>query len=154
MISYIMKKNVGRMYTNVQCNNSLKVIIKSITPTWPPFPAMLYYNFIYSVNFRNGQNIHLDHQPAHLSIFLYGFPYFLKISVVGGKYLIFTSVADSLISLLVSCVAEDVVLLALHLGKVKFGSRHPLVDVLDVVAGGLEVGGSVVGTGHEDLRQQ
>lgn len=83
-----------------------------------------------------------------------GFPYFFKISVVGGKYLIFTSVADSLISLLVSCVAEDVVLLALHLGKVKFGSRHPLVDVLDVVAGGLEVGGSVVGTGHEDLRQQ
>lgn len=71
MISYIMKKNVGRMYTNVQCNNCLNVIIKCITPTWPPFPAMLYCNFIYRVNFHKGQNVYLDRQPTHF-IYIFG----------------------------------------------------------------------------------
>uniref|UniRef100_A0A4W5R7D5 NACHT domain-containing protein n=2 Tax=Hucho hucho TaxID=62062 RepID=A0A4W5R7D5_9TELE len=92
-------------------------------------------------------------QPIYLDFWMVFLLFFKDFSCL-GKYLIFTSVADSLVSLLVSCVTEDVVLLALHLGKVKFGSRHSLVDVLDVVAGGLEVGGSVVGTGHEDLAQE
>lgn len=40
----------------------------------------------------------------------------------------------------------------LHLGKVKFRARHPAVDVLDVVAGALKVGGGVVRAGDEDLQ--
>lgn len=47
-------------------------------------------------------------------------------------------------SALLCGVAEDVLLLALHLGKVKFGARHPPVDVLDVVAGGLEMSCGIV----------
>lgn len=51
-------------------------------------------------------------------------------------------------------VAVDVFLAALHLGKVKIRAGHPPVDVLDVVAGGLEVGGGVVRTGDEDLQRR
>ena len=51
-------------------------------------------------------------------------------------------------------VAVDVLLPALHLGKVKFRAGHPQEDVLDVVAGGLEVGRSVVCTGDENLERR
>lgn len=51
-------------------------------------------------------------------------------------------------------VAVDVFLPALHFGKVKIRAGHPPVDVLDVVAGGLEVGGGVVRTGDEDLQRR
>lgn len=40
---------------------------------------------------------------------------------------------------------KHVVLFALHVLKVKVAASHALVDILDVVAGGLEVGGGVVG---------
>lgn len=53
--------------------------------------------------------------------------------------------------LLVGTVAKDVVLLALHLGKVKVCASHTLVDVLDVIAGGLEVSCGIVGARDEDL---
>lgn len=53
--------------------------------------------------------------------------------------------------LLVGPVAKDVVLLALHLGKVKVCASHTLVDVLDVIAGGLEVSRGIIGTRDEDL---
>lgn len=53
--------------------------------------------------------------------------------------------------LLVTPVAKDVVLLALHLGKVKVCASHTLVDVLDVITGGLEVGRGIVGARDEDL---
>lgn len=45
---------------------------------------------------------------------------------------------------LISGVAEGVLLLALHLGKFKVCARHPPVDVLDVVTGGLKVGCGIV----------
>lgn len=57
--------------------------------------------------------------------------------------------APSTPSLLV--LAEHVVLFALHVFKVKVAPGHALVDVLDVVASGLKVGGGVVGGGGEDL---
>lgn len=47
----------------------------------------------------------------------------------------------------------DVVFLALHFLKVKLGPGHPLVDVLNVVTGGLKVSGSIIGAGDEDLKQ-
>lgn len=40
---------------------------------------------------------------------------------------------------------KHVVLFALHVLKVKVAASHALVDILDVVAGGLKVGGGVVG---------
>lgn len=40
---------------------------------------------------------------------------------------------------------KHIVLFALHVLKVKVAACHTLVDVLDVVAGGLEVSGGVVG---------
>lgn len=40
---------------------------------------------------------------------------------------------------------KHIVLFAFHVLKVKVASGHTLVDVLDVVAGGLEVSGGVVG---------
>lgn len=46
----------------------------------------------------------------------------------------------------------DVVFLALHFLKVELRPGHPLVDVLDVVTGGLEVSGRVVGAGNKDLK--
>lgn len=46
---------------------------------------------------------------------------------------------------------EHVVLFALHVLEVKVGPGHALVDVLDVVARGLEVGCGVVGPRGEDL---
>ncbi|KAF3860888.1 hypothetical protein F7725_001143 [Dissostichus mawsoni] len=46
---------------------------------------------------------------------------------------------------------KHVVLFALHVLKVKVAAGHALVDVLDVVAGGLEVSGGIVGAGGEDL---
>lgn len=49
---------------------------------------------------------------------------------------------------------EHVVLFALHVLKVKVAPGHALVDVLDVVAGGLEVSGGVVGPGGEDLGER
>ena len=55
------------------------------------------------------------------------------------------------LSVLLRCVSEDVLLPALHLGKVKVRAGHPPVDVLDVVTGGLEVSRGVVGAGDEDL---
>lgn len=42
-------------------------------------------------------------------------------------------------------LAEHVVLFALHVFKVKVAPSHAFVDVLDVVASGLKVGGGVVG---------
>lgn len=47
----------------------------------------------------------------------------------------------------------DVVFLALHFLKVKLGAGHPLVDVFNVVTGGLKVSGSIIGAGNEDLKQ-
>lgn len=52
---------------------------------------------------------------------------------------------------LLSSIAKRVFLVPLHLSKVEFCARHPAVDVLDVVAGALEVSGGVVRTGDEDL---
>lgn len=40
---------------------------------------------------------------------------------------------------------KHVVLFALHVLKVKVAASHALVDILDVVAGSLKVGGGVVG---------
>lgn len=53
--------------------------------------------------------------------------------------------------LLVAPFAEDVVLLALHFGKIKVCASHTLVDVLDVIAGGLKVSRGIVGARDEDL---
>lgn len=52
---------------------------------------------------------------------------------------------------LLGSIAKRVFLVPLHLSKVEFCARHPAVDVLDVVAGALEVSGGVVRTGDEDL---
>lgn len=62
----------------------------------------------------------------------------------------FLLVLDDASSLLCS-VAEDVLLSALHLRKVKFWASHPPVDVFDVVAGRLKVSRSIVGAGDENL---
>lgn len=40
---------------------------------------------------------------------------------------------------------KHIVLFALHVLKVKVAASHAFVDILDVVAGGLEVSGGVVG---------
>lgn len=53
--------------------------------------------------------------------------------------------------LLLGSVAKDVLLLALHLSKVKVCACHSAIDVLDVIAGGLKVGGGVVGARDENL---
>lgn len=53
---------------------------------------------------------------------------------------------------LLRSVSKGVLLLLLHLIKVKFRAHHPSVDVLDVLAGALEVGGGVVRAGDEDLQ--
>lgn len=45
---------------------------------------------------------------------------------------------------LLHSVSKGVLLVLLHLSKVKFRAHHPSVDVLDVLAGALEVGGGVV----------
>lgn len=50
-------------------------------------------------------------------------------------------------------VADDVLPIAFHLGKVKFQARHSPVDVLDVVAGGLKVCRGVVRAGDKDLER-
>lgn len=50
-------------------------------------------------------------------------------------------------------VPKGVLLVPLHLGEVELCSRHPLVDVFDVVTGALEVSGGVVGAGDEHLRR-
>lgn len=50
-------------------------------------------------------------------------------------------------------IAEDVLLFAFHLGKVKFRARHSPVDVLDVIAGGLKVCCGVVRAGHKNLEK-
>lgn len=55
--------------------------------------------------------------------------------------LIIRSVADALPLLYVT---EGVLLCALHLVKVKVRARHPLEDVLDVIAGGLKVSCGVI----------
>lgn len=52
---------------------------------------------------------------------------------------------------LLGSIPKRVFLVPLHLSKVEFCARHPAVDVLDVVAGALEVSGGVVRTGDEDL---
>lgn len=52
---------------------------------------------------------------------------------------------------LLRSVSKGVLLVLLHASKVKFRAHHPSVDVLDVLAGALEVGGGVVWTGDEDL---
>lgn len=51
-------------------------------------------------------------------------------------------------------VTKGVLLVPLHLSKVKFRARHPAVDVLDVIAGALKVSGGVVWAGDEDLQSQ
>lgn len=52
---------------------------------------------------------------------------------------------------LLRSISKGVLLVLLHLSKVKFRAHHPSVDVLDVLAGALKVGGGVVWTGDEDL---
>lgn len=49
-------------------------------------------------------------------------------------------------------ITKGVLLVPLHLRKVKFCARHPAVDVLDVIAGALKVSGGIVGAGDEDLQ--
>lgn len=46
---------------------------------------------------------------------------------------------------------KHIVLFALHVLKVKVAARHTFVDVLDVVASGLEVSGGIIGPRGEDL---
>lgn len=46
---------------------------------------------------------------------------------------------------------KHIVLLALHVLKVKVAAGHTFVDVLNVVAGGLEVSGGIIGPRGEDL---
>lgn len=53
---------------------------------------------------------------------------------------------------LLCSVSKGVLLVPLHLSKVKFCACHPAVDVLDVIAGALKVSGGIVRTGDEDLQ--
>lgn len=71
------------------------------------------------MNFLNGQTIFLDKQPAHCCVhFCVGFLFFFcKISVVGSVVFDMQSVVDT--ASLLCGIAEDVLLPALHLGKVK-----------------------------------
>lgn len=55
--------------------------------------------------------------------------------------------------LLLLLLAVDVVLLPLHLFEVEVYAHHALVDIFDVVARRLEVGGGVVGAGNKDLEK-
>lgn len=52
---------------------------------------------------------------------------------------------------LLCSIAEDVLLPALHLRKVKVWAGHPPVDIFDVIAGRLKVSRCIVGTGDENL---
>lgn len=98
-----------------------------------------------------GQIFWIKHRPLLVCTFWAGF-FYVKISVIavgvfwrwgrGGAW------RRPLLG-----VAEDVLLFALHLGKVKFRARHSPVDVLDVVAGGLEVCRGVVRAGDKDLER-
>lgn len=71
------------------------------------------------MNFLNGQTIYLDNQPAHWCVhFCVGFLFFCKISVV-GSVVFDNQECCRHTSPLLSGVTKDVLLLALHLGKVK-----------------------------------
>lgn len=114
-----------------------------------PYPTILS---LYITNLLNGQTIYLDKQPAHWCVhFCVGFLFFVRFQLSAALSLIFRSVADTLP--LLCSIAEDVLLPALHLGKVKVWARHPPVDVLDVVASGLKVSCGVVRAGDENLKE-
>lgn len=107
-----------------------------------PYPTILYHISLYIMNFLSGQTVYLDNQPAHWCVhFCEGFS-ILRFPLSAALSLIIRSVAD--VWLLLCGVAEDVLLLALHLSKVKVCAGHPPVDVLDVVTGGLKVSCGIV----------
>lgn len=45
---------------------------------------------------------------------------------------------------LLCSITKGVLLVPLHLSKIKFCARHPVVDVLDVITGALKVSGGVI----------
>lgn len=93
------------------------------------------------MNFLNGQTYTwIISQPTGVYICV-GFFYF-NFESSAALFLIIRSVAST--SALLCGIAEDVLLLALHLGKVKFCACHPPVDVFDVITGGLKVSCGII----------
>lgn len=106
-----------------------------------PYPTILNHISLYIMNFLSGQTVYLDNQPTHWCVhFCVGFS-ILRFPLSAALSLIIRS---DVVWLLLCSVAEDVLLPALHLSKVKFCARHPLEDVLDVITGGLKVSCGVV----------
>lgn len=58
----------------------------------------------------------------------------------------FVADLEILLGLAIAClvITKDVLFLAFHFFKVKFTAHHSLIDVLDIVAGGFKVGGSII----------
>lgn len=116
-------------------------------------PCLNHVNntILYIMKILNRQTIYLDKWPAHWFVhFCVGFLFFVRFPLSAALSLTIRSVVDA--SLLLCGIAEDVLLPALHLGKVKVWARHPPVDVLDVIAGGLKVSCGVVWAGDENLK--
>lgn len=123
---------------------------KAFLPPWTLSNNTISYLFYISWTFPNGQTVYLSYQPAHWCVQIcVGFLFFERFQLSAALSLIIVSVADA--SPLLCGVTEDVLLLAFHLSKVKVWARHPPVDVLDVITGGLKVSCGVVWTGDEDL---
>lgn len=85
-----------------------------------------------------GQIFWIKHQPV--GVYILSRFYYIKISVISKAIFDHWKCdGDPPNPQPLLGVAEDVLLFAFHLGKVEFRARHSLVDVLDVVAGGLKV---------------
>lgn len=96
-----------------------------------------------------------EHYIISLSIYIciWDKPLIWKMCPATGEHLRRSqaALADVHVRPLLGSITKRVFLVPLHLSKVEFCARHPVVDVLDVVAGALEVSGGVVRTGDEDL---
>lgn len=98
------------------------------------------------INFFSGQTVYSSNQSAHWSLlFCVSFLFFIRFPLS----LIIRVLQDWLPLRII--VTKGVFLLALHLSKVKLWACHPLVDVLDVITGGLKVSRCIVGPRDEDL---